>query len=69
MQNNPLHAKHVELALKGVLDNISDRGRVLNVSGGTAVMNDIRGYLEVDKNGPRAGGRDLRLPYFPQLSK
>ena len=55
MQNNPLHAKHVELALKGVLDNISDRGRVLNVSGGTAVMNDIRGYLEVDKNGPRAG--------------
>lgn len=55
MQNNPLHAKHVELALKGVLANISDRGRVLNVSGGTAVMNDIRVISKWIKMGPGLG--------------
>lgn len=61
MQNNPLHAKYVERALKGVLANISDRGRVLNVSGGTAVMNDIRGYLEVDKKWAQGWGQGLAL--------
>lgn len=61
MQNNPLHAKHVERALKGVLANISERGRVLNVSGGTAVMNDIRGYLEVDKKWAQGWGQGLAL--------
>ncbi|MGE7826721.1 glycoside hydrolase family 88/105 protein [Paenibacillus sp. NPDC093718] len=61
MQNNPLHAKHVERALKGVLANISDRGRVLNVSGGTAVMNDIRGYLGVDRKWAQGWGQGLAL--------
>lgn len=61
MQNNPLHAKYVEQALKGVLANISDLGRVLNVSGGTAVMNDIRGYLEVDRKWAQGWGQGLAL--------
>jgi hypothetical protein len=34
---------------------------VLNGSGGTAVVNNIGGYLGVVGNGPGAGGRVLRL--------
>lgn len=61
MQNNPLHAKYVRKALDGVLANITDRGRVLNVSGGTAVMNDIDGYLRVDKKWAQGWGQGLAL--------
>lgn len=61
MQGNPLHAKYVQKALDGVLDNISENGRVLNVSGGTAVMNDIEGYLAVDKKWAQGWGQGLAL--------
>lgn len=61
MQGNPLHAKYVQKALDGVLENISGNGRVLNVSGGTAVMNDIEGYLAVDKKWAQGWGQGLAL--------
>lgn len=61
MQNNPLHAKYVEQALEGVLSNISDSGRVLNVSGGTAVMNNIGDYLGVDRKWAQGWGQGLAL--------
>lgn len=61
MQGNPLHAKYVQKALDGVLGNISENGRVLNVSGGTAVMNDIEGYLAVDKKWAQGWGQGLAL--------
>ncbi|WP_435921545.1 glycoside hydrolase family 88/105 protein [Paenibacillus sp. DYY-L-2] len=61
MQGNPLHAKYVQKALDGVLANISETGRVLNVSGGTAVMNDIEGYLAVDKKWAQGWGQGLAL--------
>ncbi len=32
-----------------ILDNISPDGRVLNVSGGTAVMNDLEGYRQISR--------------------
>ncbi|WP_311771695.1 glycoside hydrolase family 88/105 protein [Cohnella lubricantis] len=60
-QGNPLHAKYVQKALDGVLANITDRGRVLNVSGGTAVMNDINGYLGIDKKWAQGWGQGLAL--------
>ncbi|EGG37492.1 hypothetical protein HMPREF9412_4380 [Paenibacillus sp. HGF5] len=36
--------------------NISDRRRVLNGSGGTAVVNEIGGYLGVDRKWARSWG-------------
>jgi len=60
-QNNPLHAKYVRKALDGVLANIADNGRVLNVSGGTAVMNDIEGYLRIDRKWAQGWGQGLAL--------
>jgi unsaturated rhamnogalacturonyl hydrolase len=61
MQHNPLHAKFVQKALDGILENIADNGRVMNVSGGTAVMNDLDGYLRVDKKWAQGWGQGLAL--------
>lgn len=61
MQNNPLHGKYVQKALDGVLANIASSGRVLNVSGGTAVMKDIDGYLGIDKKWAQGWGQGLAL--------
>ncbi|MFD1956859.1 glycoside hydrolase family 105 protein [Paenibacillus thailandensis] len=60
-QNNPLHAKYAQRALDGTLANIADNGRVLNVSGGTAVMKDIDGYLGVDRKWAQGWGQGLAL--------
>ncbi|GAK40738.1 putative glycoside hydrolase [Paenibacillus sp. TCA20] len=64
MQDNPLHAKYVRKALDGVLANISANGRVMNVSGGTAVMNDIEGYLRIDRKWAQGWGQGLGLAFL-----
>ncbi|TYP73354.1 unsaturated rhamnogalacturonyl hydrolase [Paenibacillus methanolicus] len=61
MQHNPLHAKYVQKSLEGVIANIADNGRVRNVSGGTAVMNDIAGYLAIDRKWAQGWGQGLAL--------
>ncbi|MBD3921764.1 glycoside hydrolase family 88 protein [Paenibacillus sp. PR3] len=64
MQGNPLHAKYVQQALSGVLENIAANGRVKNVSGGTAVMKDIAGYLGIDRKWAQGWGQGLALAYL-----
>lgn len=61
MQGNPLHGKYVQRALDGILANIAANGRVQGVSGGTAVMKDIEGYLGVDKKWAQGWGQGLVL--------
>lgn len=61
MQRNPLHAKYVRKALDGVIANVADNGRVMNVSGGTAVMNDIAGYIGIDRKWAQGWGQGLAL--------
>lgn len=61
---NPLHAKYVQKALTGVLANISEDGRVLNVSGGTAVMKDRDGYRNVPKDWIQGWGQGLALAFL-----
>ncbi|MFD0672783.1 glycoside hydrolase family 105 protein [Cohnella sp. GCM10027633] len=63
-QGNPLHGKYVQKALDGVLANIAPNGRVMNVSGGTAVMNDIEGYLSIDKKWAQGWGQGLALAFL-----
>ena len=42
-RGNPLHSKYINKAIKGLLANVSEDGKVMNVSGGTAVMRHSQG--------------------------
>lgn len=61
---NPLHTKYIEKALKGVLDNITPDGRVMNVSGGTAVMRDLEGYRNIPRKWVQGWGQGLALAFL-----
>lgn len=61
---NPLHSSYVQKALAGVLRNISPDGRVLNVSGGTAVMNDREGYRQISRDWAQGWGQGLALAFL-----
>jgi len=61
VNDNPLHTNHALSALEGVLKNVSSDGRILNVSGGTAVMRDRDGYINVPKVWTQGWGQGLAL--------
>lgn len=64
---NPLHKKYVNRAIRGLLSNVSEDGRVLNVSGGTAVMNDREGYCNISRDWIQGWGQGLALAFFGRL--
>ncbi len=68
MNGNPLHTKYVQKSLKGVLENITEDGRVLNVSGGTAVMKDREGYRKVPKTWIQGWGQGLALAFLVDVA-
>jgi unsaturated rhamnogalacturonyl hydrolase len=61
---NPLHRPYAEKALSGVLANITPDGRVLNVSGGTAVMRDLEGYRAIPRTWIQGWGQGLALAFL-----
>lgn len=61
---NPLHAKYVQKSLDGILKNITEDGRVMNVSGGTAIMRDRDGYANIPKNWIQGWGQGLALAFL-----
>lgn len=67
--DNMLHSKYVQKALEGVLNNISEDGRVLNVSGGTAVMKDRDGYRNIPKGWIQGWGQGLALAFLSDMIK
>jgi len=64
---NPLHTKYINKAINGLLANVSEDGRVLNVSGGTAVMNDKEGYRNISRDWIQGWGQGLALAFFGML--
>ena len=66
-RGNPLHIKYINKFIKGLLDNISDDGRVMNVSGGTAVMKDIEGYRGISRRWIQGWGQGLALAALAEL--
>lgn len=66
-RGNPLHAKYINRAIKGLLANISEDGKVMNVSGGTAVMRDKEGYREIPRAWIQGWGQGLTLAFFSAL--
>ncbi len=67
LRGNPLHSKYIDKAIKGLLANISEDGRVLNVSGGTAVMNNVAGYQNISRDWMQGWGQGLALAFFAAL--
>jgi len=63
-KGNPLHIKYINKSITGVLKNISSDGRVLNVSGGTAVMKDREGYRGISRDWIQGWGQGLALAFF-----
>ncbi|SFD10174.1 glycoside hydrolase family 88/105 protein [Butyrivibrio sp. YAB3001] len=68
-KGNPLHIKYINKSTPGILANISTDGRVLNVSGGTAVMNDRDGYRGISRDWIQGWGQGLALAYLSHLIK
>ena len=64
---NPLYQKYVIKAVRGICDNISSEGRVLNVSGGTAVMNDREGYRGISRRWTQGWGQGLALAFLSEI--
>lgn len=63
-RGNPLHTKYINKAIKGLLANVSEDGKVMNVSGGTAVMKDIDGYRGISRRWIQGWGQGLALAFF-----
>ena len=66
-RGNPLHLKYIQKSIGGILKNISPDGRVLNVSGGTAVMDDIEGYRGISRDWIQGWGQGLALAFLSLL--
>lgn len=66
-KGNPLHIKIINKTIPAILDNVSPEGRVRNVSGGTAVMNDIEGYRRISRSWTQGWGQGLALAFFAGL--
>ncbi|MCL2703346.1 MAG: glycoside hydrolase family 88 protein [Defluviitaleaceae bacterium] len=61
---NPLHGGNAQAAYEGIMKNISDDGRVLNVSGGTAIMNNLDGYRRISREWTQGWGQGLCLAFL-----
>ncbi|MBO7401902.1 MAG: glycoside hydrolase family 88 protein, partial [Lachnospiraceae bacterium] len=66
-KGNPLHTPYINKAIKGLLANVSEDGRVMNVSGGTAVMKDREGYMGISKKWIQGWGQGMALAFFAGL--
>lgn len=66
-RGNPLHAKYINKSIKGMLANVTADGKVLNVSGGTAVMNDRDGYRNISRDWMQGWGQGLALAFFDRV--
>lgn len=63
-KGNPLHIPYINKAIKGLVENVSEDGRVMNVSGGTAVMKDRDGYRNISKKWIQGWGQGMALAFF-----
>lgn len=67
VRGNPLHSKYINRSIRGILKNVSEDGKVMNVSGGTAVMRDREGYRGIPKAYIQGWGQGLALAFFSTL--
>lgn len=66
-KGNPLHLKYINRSIKGVIEAVSLEGRVLEVSGGTAVMINREGYRNISKEWIQGWGQGLALVFLVEV--
>ena len=66
-KGNPLHLKYINKSISGILQHISSDGRVLDVSGGTAVMKDREGYRNISRDWIQGWGQGLALAFLSEV--
>lgn len=66
-KGNPLHTEYINRAIRGVLANVAEDGRVRNVSGGTAVMKDREGYRNISRRWIQGWGQGMVLAFLSEL--
>ena len=66
-RGNPLYIKYINKSVRGILDNITPEGRVMNVSGGTAVMRDRDGYRNISRAWTQGWGQGLALAFLAEV--
>lgn len=64
LKGNPLHIKYIDKSIKGVLSHVAPDGRLIDVSGGTAVMKDRDGYRNISKKWIQGWGQGMALAFF-----
>lgn len=64
---NPLHLKYINKSIEGIGAHISKDGRVLDVSGGTAVMKDRDGYCNISRDWIQGWGQGLALAFYSEV--
>lgn len=64
LKGNPLHIKYIEKSIDGVLSHVAPDGRLMDVSGGTAVMKDRDGYRNISKKWIQGWGQGMALAFF-----
>ena len=69
VKGNVFHRKYVYKALEGVMTNINENGKVMNVSAGTAVMRDKAAYREISRDWIQGWGQGLALAFLSQALK
>ena len=62
-----LYNKYIQRSIDGILSQITEDGSVLNVSAGTAVMNDLQGYRDVAHKRVQGWGQGLALAFLAEL--
>ncbi|MCR5214047.1 MAG: glycoside hydrolase family 88 protein [Eubacterium sp.] len=66
-KGNPLYIEYINRSIKGIIDNIKPDGRVINVSGGTAVMKDRDGYRNISKKWIQGWGQGMALAFLTDV--
>ncbi len=66
---NPLLTDYAQKAYEGILEEITPDGRLLNVSGGTAIMRDRGGYRNISRKWMQGWGQGLGLVFLTAVLK
>lgn len=64
LKGNPLHIKYINKAITGILENISEDGKVMNVSGGNSSDEGQRGIPEHFQTLDPGMGPGMALAFF-----
>ena len=62
-----VNAKDNSNPIRGLMANVSEDGKVMNISGGTSVVKYIEGYRSISRDWIQGWGQGLALAFFSKL--